>query len=303
MSRRTIVALSFSFLAACSASDFSGTNSSLPPKAKESGEAKGKDTSNQAANKGSDSAREPVESVILDDETKAETKIETGSPDLPSPVPSVSPPPVVPKEDPLITAAKASAQPQFSKCDLQFKQSCPVAPVHGSFLIKATIDGAIVFGANQVGKGRAAFSGDSNVVFTEQAPCQFWEWLGQAAAPARILALSGYAEKPNGLNVTKASAAAVQKYVGQPELLKRDFDVVVFNIFTLGEAPLDALEDTLVTYVRDHGGGLYVTAEYSNGMEKMDQVKRRMDKITRPLGGEFYNGTIPWKTPTIVFPN
>ncbi len=157
---------------------------------------------------------------------------------------------------------------------------------------EADLDGQLVFGLAEAGAGRLAFSGDGNVIYREGS-CPLWEWLGDTGTePPRVLCIGSDwpchgetgANPPLEINhlhmypgqLDYGGLTLPPEYEGDAVALHADYDLVVyFAVLDLatGGWDFDAGDvDTLESFARDEGGGLYFVAEYFGGGMGQPQV-------------------------------
>jgi hypothetical protein len=128
-----------------------------------------------------------------------------------------------------------------------------------------------VFAVDEVGPGRVVFSGDANVVNLEVTTCPLYEWLGDTPDLPNLAAV-GSESGCNGIAndienypiFTYLGLNLPVEYLGAPEALAAAYDVVVYCPLRPNDdvATSPGTAETLVDFVAQEGGGLYMVAEY-----------------------------------------
>ncbi|MFV8752189.1 hypothetical protein ACNOYE_16700 [Nannocystaceae bacterium ST9] len=157
------------------------------------------------------------------------------------------------------------------------------------FLGQASLAGnQIIYAFDEVGSGRVIYTGDTNILNGEITDCPLWEWLGQSGEQLpEVLAFGRFGctvdnELGDYPNLTANGNTLPTWYVGDPASLAEDYDVVVYCA-TKGTSADEA--QTLVDFVTEHGGGLYLAAE-NLGFISQDDFDM-INTIANPLGAEF----------------
>ncbi len=184
---------------------------------------------------------------------------------------------------------------------LQTRASNALRAIDGNtFLAQAELFGHVVYAIDVVGSGRVLYTGDmTNVFYNEQTDCPLWPWLGGLREEMpRVLATGGQmcdAQEWNNLGALPHFTYAFElpdMYVGHPERLKDDYDVVMLceHRAPREEGIIDA--QTYVEYVRDHGGGLYMGSDYFL-LETEGRVAA-INAVANPLGASFEHESVNW---------
>ena len=186
-------------------------------------------------------------------------------------------------------------------------------PVGAPLFVTAALDGQTVFGLGEADAGRIAVSGDGNVIYREGS-CPLWPWLGDTgAAPPRVLCIGADwpchgetgAEVPLEINhlhmypgqLDYGGLTLPTEYEGDPAALHADYDLVVY--FAVLDFATDGWDfdpsdvDTLESFAREQGGGLYFVAEYWGG--GMGQVQLdSINAMVEPFGLGFAQQSLAW---------
>lgn len=138
------------------------------------------------------------------------------------------------------------------------------------------------------GKGRLIANGDGNSPHYAEAANGTWRWFAGVDAP-RIL----YNTAPGGISgMTPFSSLfpaargydgiLPAEYVGKPDVLKAQWDVVMVAVNPATAKPGDGPAiSTLKSYVEDHGGAVYLSSEYAV------TGNADTDAVTTPFGFTF----------------
>jgi hypothetical protein len=150
------------------------------------------------------------------------------------------------------------------------------AQLAGGFeLIGGDIDTVVVFEGVPVyvtgrfGAGRFIAAADSSFVFREGGDCSLHAWLAGHDGSPEVLWFGWTGEEHTlpPLDVTTVGVHLPEEYVGRPDLLAAEFDIVLYSeasfIYAQQDQPLDAELQTVLDYVAEYGGGVYVASEYS----------------------------------------
>ena len=131
----------------------------------------------------------------------------------------------------------------------------------------AELEGTIVYAMGTFGQGRFIASADSSLPLQEETECPLLAWLAGGYEPEPRLLAFGWADDIEiGEHVFPASIHLPDRYVGAPELLAEDYDVVIYfeesAYLDDGEQPSNAELQTVLEFT-DAGGGLVVSSEYA----------------------------------------
>ncbi len=184
---------------------------------------------------------------------------------------------------------------------LETQASNTFVPIDGNeFLGHAELFDEIVYAIDEVGEGRVAYTADmTNVFFNEMTQCPLWPWLGATGQDLpRVLATGGHmcdAQDWNNLgelpDFTYAAVLPAQ-YVGDPEALRADYDLVMYcDERTSFPQAVDA--QTYVEYAAVHGGGLYIGSDYYEPNWPTASLDE-LNAIAEPLGVEFAADQLDW---------
>lgn len=158
----------------------------------------------------------------------------------------------------------------------------------------ANLVGEIVYAIGDYGGGRFVATADSSLPFNELTNCPLHEWLAGIPAQPTILQF-GWTEKDGPISfVIEATVAGIHlppKYIGHPELLAHDYDIVMYleasSQFDKGDQPTDAEIQTLLDYVSKHGGGLYMVSEFADPVHGTYLSPTDLESVNRlmtPMG-------------------
>ncbi|EDM79353.1 hypothetical protein PPSIR1_02331 [Plesiocystis pacifica SIR-1] len=181
---------------------------------------------------------------------------------------------------------------------LDSTQSSSFSALPGTeFLGSATLQGdQIIYALDEVGSGRVIYTADTNLLYEEITDCPLWEWLGQSGDQLpKVLSFGRYLCGGLGNNLgsypdlTYAGDNLPAQYVNDPAALAADYDAVIYC--TLASTPA-AEAATIVEYVQDHGGGLYLASEYWGFINQGDLDT--INTIANPLGVEFEATNLDW---------
>lgn len=165
------------------------------------------------------------------------------------------------------------------------------------FMGYATLQGnQIIYALDEVGSGRVIYTADTNILYFEQTDCPLWQWLGQTGQDLpNVLSFGRYLCDGLGNNLgsyptlTYAGNNLPQQYVGNPGLLAQDYDAVIYCTLA-GTSAAEA--QTIVDYVTDFGGGLYLASEYWGFINQNDL--NTVNSIANPLGVQFEATNLDW---------
>lgn len=165
------------------------------------------------------------------------------------------------------------------------------------FMGYATLQGdQIIYALDEVGSGRVIYTADTNILYFEQTDCPLWQWLGQTGQDLpNVLSFGRYLCDGLGNNLgsypslTYAGNNLPQQYVNNPGLLAQDYDAVIYCALA-GTSAAEA--QTIVDYVSDFGGGLYLASEYWGFINQNDL--NTVNSIANPLGVQFEATNLDW---------
>jgi hypothetical protein len=165
------------------------------------------------------------------------------------------------------------------------------------FMGYATLQGdQIIYALDEVGSGRVIYTADTNILYFEQTDCPLWQWLGQTGQDLpNVLSFGRYLCDGLGNNLgnypslTYAGNNLPQQYVNNPGLLAQDYDAVIYCALS-GTSAAEA--QTIVDYVSDFGGGLYLASEYWGFINQNDL--NTVNTIANPLGVQFEATNLDW---------
>ena len=192
----------------------------------------------------------------------------------------------------------------FKNCSLKIlmrQTSSFVVTNNSDFIAIGRIQDKPVYGLAESGKGRLAFSGDTNLIGLEDQKCAIWPWLGgtyprkpRVLVFGRWICNSKSAGAANGiaqyLGVVQAGEMLPAQYINNPALLKKDYDMVLFcsNVKALATG----VGQTLIDFVRNYGGGLYMAHEYGGFASSAETTA--LNTLTQSFGVSFKNDSISW---------
>jgi hypothetical protein len=181
---------------------------------------------------------------------------------------------------------------------LNSTQSSSFFPLQGTaYLGYATLPpDHIIYALDEVGSGRVIYTADTNLLYNEITDCPLWQWLGQTGDQLpRVLSFGRYLCGGTGNNLaaypdlTYAGDNLPNQYINNPALLAADYDMVIYC--ALGSSPAAELS-TIVDYVQDHAGGLYLASEYWGFLQQPDV--NAINAIAIPLGTQFETTNLNW---------
>lgn len=204
-------------------------------------------------------------------------------------------------------------QPDFSppeclQCSLTIaSQQSGVFEVTGANVFAtAVLMGEDVYALGTYGSGRFIATADSSLPFNEVSDCPLVSWLGGGVEGDPALLYFGWTPDDGPINwsvpgMVGAGVHLPAQYIGNPALLRADFDVVMYleasRQFDEGDEPSDAEMQTLLDYVQLHGGGAYVSSEFADpvldaylGQDDLDSVNR----LLGPLGLQSLQVSLAW---------
>ena len=154
----------------------------------------------------------------------------------------------------------------------------------------------IIYALDDPGSGRVIYTADTNLLYEEITDCPLWEWLGQTGdALPNVLSFGRYLcngvgnSLGNYPSLTYAGDNLPAQYIDNPAQLAADYDAVIYC--TLASTS-DAELLTIVDYVLDHGGGLYLASEYWGFINQGDLDS--VNVIAEPLGTQFQATNLDW---------
>jgi hypothetical protein len=168
----------------------------------------------------------------------------------------------------------------------------------------ATLQNEIVYALGNYGSGRFIASADSSLPFNEMTDCPLHAWLAGTESQPSILWFGWTnSDGPIQFNISADSAGVhlPAQYIGNPAQLAADYDIVMYleasGQFDGGDEPSNAEMQTLVDYVHDHGGGLYMVSEFADpnfgaylNQNDLDSVNR----IMQPMGVTSLQVSLNW---------
>jgi hypothetical protein len=154
----------------------------------------------------------------------------------------------------------------------------------------------IIYALDEIGNGRVIYTADTNLLYTETTDCPLWEWLGQSGDQLpKVLSFGRQLCGGLGNNLanypdlTYAGTNLPGQYINDPALLAADYDMVIYC--TVGSTPASELQ-TIVDYVQDQGGGLYLASEYWGFLDQSDV--NAINAIAVPFGTQFETTNLNW---------
>ncbi len=278
---------------------------------------------------------EPAPNVPLDEQPEAEDA--AGSEPLASEslAPEVDPPPAeepaefVVEEASEVLVADLAELPQ--ECEAG-TPGCDCNPVSFEVATRASCDMRLVDGVEVDGAGYLSVNGEERLVFAmsrwgdghviawcdstsgielmEEFPG--WEYLGQSETP-RIAVIGSHWGCDDRTSYPYWANQMPDEYVGNPQKLAEDWDVIMLCGFHMGIDPdaetlpddpealwPDDLQPTLTSFVKDYGKGLYMVMDYyGNVVRDYDLV--HMNDISRDAGFEFLPSNLPWGDASATF--
>jgi hypothetical protein len=154
----------------------------------------------------------------------------------------------------------------------------------------------IIYALDEVGNGRVIYTADTNLLYNEITDCPLWEWLGQTGDQLpKVLSFGRQLCGGLGNNLlnypdlTYAGTNLPAQYVNNPALLAAEYDMVIYC--TVGSTPAAELS-TIVDYVQDQGGGLYLASEYWGFLNQADVDA--INEIAVPFGTQFETTNLNW---------
>jgi hypothetical protein len=165
------------------------------------------------------------------------------------------------------------------------------------FLGYATLEGdQIIYALDEVGNGRVIYTADTNILYKEITDCPLWEWLGQTGDTLpKVLSFGRYLCDGVGNDLgmypdlTYAGNNLPAQFINNPAALAQEYDAVIYCTLA-GTSAAEA--QTIVDYVTDHGGGLYLASEYWGFLNQNDL--NTINMIGNPLGVEFKATNLDW---------
>ena len=163
-----------------------------------------------------------------------------------------------------------------------------------------------VYALGTYGPGRFIATADSSLPFNEVSDCPLTSWLGGGVAGDPALLYFGWTPQDGPIQcaVPGMVAAGVHlpaQYIGNPALLRADFDIVMYleasGQFDAGDEPSDQEMQTLLDYVQLHGGGAYVSSEFADPTFGAYLNQNDLDSVNRllgPLGLQSLQVSLDW---------
>jgi hypothetical protein len=181
---------------------------------------------------------------------------------------------------------------------LDSTQSSSFVALQGTeFMGFATLEGdKIIYALDEVGPGRVIYTADTNILYKEITDCPLWEWLGDSGDQLpKVLSFGRNLCGGLGNNLgnypdlTYAGPSMPAQYVNNPAQLAADYDVVIYCTIS---GTSDAEAQTVVDFVSEQGGGLYLASEYFGFLSQADVD--RINTIGNPLGVDFQTTNLDW---------
>ena len=175
------------------------------------------------------------------------------------------------------------------------QQSGVLEVIGGDILGTAELMNEIVYVVGNYGAGRFIAVADSAIPMNEVTDCPLYAWLADTNMPDPAMLVFGWAPGDGPAywqapNQTVADIHLPAQYIGNPAQLAADFDIVLYLESSGqndgGDEPSDAEMQTLLDYVSIHGGGLYVSSEFSNsgGVYISPDDRDSVNRLFNPLG-------------------
>lgn len=164
----------------------------------------------------------------------------------------------------------------------------------------------VVYALGTYGTGRFIATADSSLPFNEVSDCPLSSWLSGGVEGDPALLYFGWtpSDGPINFSVPGMVGAGIHlpaQYIGNPALLRADFDIVMYleasRQFDGDDEPTDAEMQTLLDYVSIHGGGVYVSSEFANPVSNAYLDQDDLDSVNRlflPLGLESLQVSLNW---------
>jgi hypothetical protein len=139
----------------------------------------------------------------------------------------------------------------------------------------------------------------------EVTDCPLYPWLADTNDPDPPMLVFGWApgDGPSywdGPNQTISDIHLPPQYVGNPAQIAADFDIVLYlessGQHDGGDEPTDEEMQTLLDYVNIHGGGIYVSSEFSNsgGAYISPDDRDSVNRLFNPLGVNQPEFSLDW---------
>lgn len=173
----------------------------------------------------------------------------------------------------------------------------------GNVFATAELDGEVVYALGDYGAGRFIATADSHLPYNEETDCPLHEWLADTSEPDPSRLLFGWTTSDGPLDVnvpfTEAGVHLPVEYIGNPALLAADYDIVMYfeasGQHDMLDEPSDEEMQTLLDYVFDFGGGLYVSSEFARQTAYLTPNDlESVNRLLMPLGVEALLVTLPW---------
>ena len=199
------------------------------------------------------------------------------------------------------------APPQCLQCSITIaSQQSGVFDVSGANVFAtAVLMGQDVYALGTYGTGRFIATADSSLPFNEVSDCPLTSWLaGGVEAPAMLY--FGWTPQDGPINfslpgMVGAGVHLPAQYIGNPALLRADFDIVMYleasGQFDGGDEPSNQEMQTLLDYVQLHGGGAYVSSEFADPVFNAYLNQNDLDSVNRllvPLGLQSLQVSLDW---------
>lgn len=189
-------------------------------------------------------------------------------------------------------------------CSMTIKslRSGALDPADADVFATAELEEQIVYAAGNFGAGRFIATADASLPFNEVTDCPVQEWMG---GDNPSILLFGATMEGDGVSVDVdvpydlAGLHLPDEYIGNPELLVQDYDIVWYlessTLWIGPEQPSDEEMETVVSYVGDHGGALYVSSEFvrEDGFLTPSDIVS-VNRLMQPLGVEALEVDLAW---------
>ncbi len=175
------------------------------------------------------------------------------------------------------------------------QQSGVLEVLGGDILGTAELMNEIVYVVGNYGAGRFIAVADSAIPMNEVTDCPLYPWLADTNDPDPAMLVFGWAPGDGPAywqapNQTVSDIHLPAQYVGNPAQIRADFDIVLYLESSSqndgGDEPTDEEMQTLLDYVNLHGGGLYISSEFSDssGVYISPDDRDSVNRLLNPLG-------------------
>jgi hypothetical protein len=155
----------------------------------------------------------------------------------------------------------------------------------------------VIYAIDDVGTGRVIYTADTNILYDEITDCPLWEWLGDTGQDLpKVLSFGRYLCDGVGNNLgnypdlTYAGNNLPQQYVGNAAQLADDYDAVIYC--TLGSSQTQQEVATIIDYVLNEAGGLYLASEYWGFINQSDL--NAVNAIANAFDVDFQATNLDW---------